>query len=95
MMQTPLQSNGGYGKRPIYVRPDIFDANHPTQPEEWINQIIEEEKENRSFWTLMVESKLIVLFYLIIICMVLCIFLCLVKKLKSINDDDDISDVET
>ena len=77
--------------RPPYnIRPD-YGLDETLENEIGENEDIEKP---RTFLTALSESKLIVLFYLVIIGMVLCVFLCLVKKLRSI-DDDDCSDVQT
>lgn len=86
-----------FGKRPMRIESDYSNhagPNHagPNQAshEDWIYEVVEEEEE-MTFW----DSKLVILFYLVIVALVIGVFLVLLKKLKKADEDDGIADVQT
>ena len=81
-----------FGKRPMRIETDYSNHAGPNQAshEDWIYEVVEEEEE-MTFW----DSKLVILFYLVIVALVIGVFLVLLKKLKKADEDDGIADVQT
>ena len=83
----PMAEN--FGKRPMRIESDF--SNHAgASHDDWLYEVVEEEEEI-TFW----DSKLVILFYLVIVALVIGVFLVLLKKLKKADEDDGIAQVQT